>query len=137
MNMPTKATECLVSLCDKKLIKAFPTRWRSTFLVIERLLQVKATVLQELEWDNLPTSDCKHLENIHRLLKPFTIHLSYKWRGVQHALINYPSCDGVITAHAEGTRQAVSVLLVNLKQRFRTFMDPSDPDHLPLYLTAT
>ena len=79
VNMSTKATEKLISLCSKKLIKECPTRWSSTFLVIQRLLQVKsalATVLQELEWDNLPTSDWKQLENVHMLLKPFAVYTS-------------------------------------------------------------
>ena len=77
--MSTRATERLVSLCGRKLIKDFPTRWSPTFLVIERLLQVKsalATILQQLEWDNLPTSDWKLLENVHKLLKPFAIYTS-------------------------------------------------------------
>ena len=34
------------------------------------------TVLQELEWDNLATSDWKHLENLHSLLKPFAQYTS-------------------------------------------------------------
>ena len=79
VNMSTRATERLVSLCGRKLIRDCPTRWSSTFLVIEKLLQVKsalATVLQQLEWDNLPTSDWKLLENVHRLLKPFAIYAS-------------------------------------------------------------
>ena len=32
---------------------------------------------------------------------------------------------------------AASLLLVNLKQRFKKFTDPHDADHSPLYLTAT
>lgn len=33
--------------------------------------------------------------------------------------------------------QAASVLLVDLKWRFRKFTDPHDPDHCPVYLAAT
>ena len=79
VNKSTKVTERLVSLCQKKLIRDCPTRWSSTYLVIERLLQVRlplTTVLQEVEWDNLATSDWKHLENVHRLLKPFAQYTS-------------------------------------------------------------
>ena len=63
----------------KKLVRDCQTRWSSTYLVIERLFNVRAsltTVLQELEWDNLATSDWKHLENIHQLLKPFALYIS-------------------------------------------------------------
>lgn len=41
VNMSTKATEKLISPSRKKLLKDCPTRWSSTFLVIERLLQVR------------------------------------------------------------------------------------------------
>ena len=47
VNMSTKATEKLISLCGKKLIKDCPTRWSSTFLVVQKLLQVKSALLQE------------------------------------------------------------------------------------------
>ena len=63
----------------KKLVRDCQTRWSSTYVVIERLLNVRTsltTVLQELEWDNLATSDWKHLENIHQVLKPFTLYTS-------------------------------------------------------------
>lgn len=79
VNMSTKATEKLISLSRKKVMKDCPTRWSSTFLVIERLLQVRSslsTVLNELEWDNLPTSNWKHFENIYTLLKPFAQYTS-------------------------------------------------------------
>lgn len=73
VNSSTKATEWLISLCGKKLIRDCPTRWSSTFLLIEHVLEVKAsliTVLEELEWDSLATSEWKILEGI----KIFTTH---------------------------------------------------------------
>ena len=143
MNMSSKATEHLVSLCYEKLIKTVPTRWSSTFFVIERLLQMKsslAMVLQELEWDYHLTSEWKHLENIH---KPFTQHTSLI-SGEEYSMLS--SIIPVVmelSLHLEDMKkipdvsQAESVLLVNLKQRFRKFTDPNYPDHSPLYLTAT
>lgn len=74
VNSSTKATEMLISLCGKKLIRDCPTRWSSTFLLIERLLEVKTSlisVLAELEWDSLATSEWKVLEGINTLLQPF------------------------------------------------------------------
>ena len=41
INSSTKATERLVTLSGKKLIKDCPTRWSSTFLMIDRLVEVK------------------------------------------------------------------------------------------------
>lgn len=60
MNSSTKATEKLISFCGKKLIRDCPTRWSSTFLLIKHLLEVKnslISVLQELEWDSVATSE--------------------------------------------------------------------------------
>jgi len=48
-------------------------------LLIQRLLAVKntlSTVLEELCWDNLHTSQWKMLASIHDLLKPFAQYIS-------------------------------------------------------------
>ena len=69
-----KANEKLISRCGLKLISDCPTRWNSTHAMISRLLAVRphlTEVLQELEWDNLPTSEWKVLENYRDLLEPF------------------------------------------------------------------
>jgi len=47
--------------------------------MISRLLEVRphlSTVLQELEWDNLPCSEWKILENLFELLRPFARYTS-------------------------------------------------------------
>ena len=47
--------------------------------MISRLLEVcphPSTVLQELEWDNLPHSEWKILENLLELLCPFARYIS-------------------------------------------------------------
>lgn len=71
VNSSTKATEKLISLCGKKLVCDCRTRWSSTFLLIERLLEVKnslISVLKDLEWDSLATSEWKVLEGVKKLL---------------------------------------------------------------------
>ena len=73
-NKSVKVTEKLIELSGKKLVSNCPTRWSSSYLLIERLLCLKpflADVLAELDWDNLQNSDCKTLENIRDLLEPF------------------------------------------------------------------
>ena len=63
VNKSSKATEKLLSLCCKKLVGKCPTRWSSTFLMIERLLEVKiplTQVLEELEWESTT-----HLQKLH------------------------------------------------------------------------
>ena len=74
-NTSTKATEKLISICGKKLVRDCPTRWSSTYLMLDRLLSVKSAlcrVLQELEWDDLAVSEWKTLETLRSLLHPFT-----------------------------------------------------------------
>ena len=53
-NASTKATERLVALCGKKLIKDYTTRWSCTFLMLKRLIEVKdklKVVLEEQGWE--------------------------------------------------------------------------------------
>lgn len=55
-NKSTKATEKLIGIAGKKLIGDCPTRWSTTFLLINRLLEIKTAVIQILEdlgWDGL------------------------------------------------------------------------------------
>ena len=74
VNSSTKATERLIELCGKKLIKDCRTRWSSTFLMLQRLTQLReplAIVLRELEWDDLAASEWRSLSNVQSLLQPF------------------------------------------------------------------
>ena len=73
-NMSTKATEKFIAICGKKLVRHCPTRGSSTYLMIDRLLSVTTglcQVLQELECDNLATSEWKTLESLRDMLHPF------------------------------------------------------------------
>ena len=77
MNKSTKATDKLLEICKKKLVCDCCTRWSSTYFLAENLLLVRSTlssVLDMLEWDNLPVSEWKMLGNIYKLLKPFTLY---------------------------------------------------------------
>lgn len=74
VNKSTKATEKLIQLAKKKLRGDCPTRWDSTFLMLERMVDVKAhlnNVLDELEWDNLSSAQWKQIESVLALLQPF------------------------------------------------------------------
>ena len=60
VNKSSKATEC-----QRKLIGDCPTRWSSTFLMAERLVELNlplTQVLDELGWDSLANSEWKMLE---------------------------------------------------------------------------
>ena len=148
VNKSSKATERLVSLCGKKLISDCPTRWSSTFLMLQRLLTVKdalSIVLEELCWDNLPTSEWKVLASIHDLLKPFAQYTSLVGEEDYTTVSSVIPIVMEINLHLEETRQspspqvstAASVLLTEFKCRFRNLTDPSHPDHDPLFLAST
>ena len=74
VNKSVKATEKLIALSGRKLVSDCPTRWNSSYLLIQRLLSVKydlSSVLVDLGWDSLQNSEWKTLEQIHFLLEPF------------------------------------------------------------------
>lgn len=71
-NKSCKATEKLIEKAGKKLVNDCPTRWDSTFLMISRLLDVKAhvnKVIDELGWENISTAQWKNLDTIHASLQ--------------------------------------------------------------------
>ena len=77
VNKSTKATEKLIAKANKKLVSDCKTRWDSTYLMLERLLDVKVhlvAVLDELVWDSLTATQWKNLEVIQELLQPFAHH---------------------------------------------------------------
>ena len=74
INSSTKATETLVALSGKKLIKDCPTRWSSTFLMLNRLLDLKEhlkAVLEQQGWDDLAASEWRKIKGVVDLLQPF------------------------------------------------------------------
>lgn len=146
VNCSGKATEKLVSLCGKKLTRDTPTRWSSTYLMIDRMLEVRTSlhsVLENLEWDNLAVSEWKQLELIRSLLEPFATFTTL----VQGEETTTASC--VIptimdlTLHLEEfksqpqTATVADILLKELKHRFRQYTDPSDLNYNPLFVIAT
>ena len=73
-NKSKNATERLEKECGVKLVGLCPTRWSSTFLVVERLLRVHEglnKVLSDLGWDCVQTSDWTVLETMKSMLEPF------------------------------------------------------------------
>ena len=146
VNKSSRATGILLSLCNKKLVTNVPTRWSSTFLLLDRLLDVKgplSTALDQLEWDNLAHSEWKTIEMVHKLLKPFAQYT---------ALISgeeYTTLSSVIPIlmelqlHLQDMVQVPEVASVattlrsELNRRFRKYTDPGDEDFEPIYVVST
>ena len=146
VNSSVKATERLVSLTGKKLVRDCATRWSSTYLMISRMLEVRSDlthVLEDLQWDNLPISDWKLLHAIQEMLEPFAIFTTLV-QGEDFTTVScvIPSIMD-LTLHLEefksnpGVSEAAELLLTELKRRFRKYTDPGDLEHEPLFLVAT
>jgi len=68
------AMQKIVSRCGKTVISDNTTRWNSTYLMVNRLLEIKVDlneVLCEMKMDTLLTSEWVVLEDIVSLLEPF------------------------------------------------------------------
>ena len=146
VNKSSKATEMLLSRAHKKLVGNCPTRWSSTYLMIKRLLDMRVpltSVLEQLKWDNLATSDWKVLENIHKLLKPFAQYTSLSSGEDYTTISSVIPIIMELNLHLEEMKKVPELTVVSnllqseLKRRFRKCTDPGDPDHEPLFLMAT
>ena len=141
-----KANERLIKRCGLKLIGDCPTRWNSTYLMISRLLDLRThveEVLHELEWDSLPNSEWKIVENYRDLLEPF-----FKYTGLTGAEENTTLAMVVpvvmeLTYHLNeckekaGIRQIANVLHQELVMRFEKVLQPGSPSFCPIYVEAT
>ena len=144
-NTPVRATEKLIAKSGKKLVRHCPTRWTSTYLLVERLLEVRSSVtevLQELEWDNLLTSEWKSLEAVKNLLYPFA-QFTTLIQGEQYTTISsvIPMIVDLnlqledINNHSE-VGVAARILQGELKRRFKKYTDPNDSNFEPIFLLA-
>ena len=144
-NTSVRATEKLIAKSGKKLVRHCPTRWTSTYLLVERLLEVRSSiteVLQELEWDNLLTSKWKSLEAVKNLLYPFA-QFTTLIQGEQYTTISsvIPMIVDLnlqleeINNHSE-VSVAARILQGELKRRFKKYTDPNDSNFEPIFLLA-
>ena len=148
VNCSTKVTERLINACGKKILNDCPTRWSSTFLMIERLLDVRdplTKVLEEAEWDNLAASEWKSLWAIKNLLQPlaeFTSLLSgEEFTTISSALPTIMDLNlhlEHMKSHSDNLIGEVArTMQTDLRRRFRKFTDPGDSQYNPLYIIAT
>ena len=146
MNKSTKANEMLINKAGKKLIADCPSRWSSTFLMLRRLLLVKtelSSVLEVLQWDNLPNSHWKQIDNMVELLKPFahytqltssedTTSISMVVPVIMELRLHLEQMSSV---HRLG--QIVATMLGELERRFGYIINPTMGNFDPLYIICT
>ena len=102
--MSSRAIEILLSACGNKLISNVRTRWNSTFLILDWLLEVRgplSTALDKLKWENLAHSEWKVLECVHKLLQPFAQYTAFN---LQRRVHNTVQC----CAHPNGATTALA-----------------------------
>ena len=146
VNKSSRATEALISKCRKKLVRDCPTRWSSSYLMLERLLELRSPlseVLNELGWDNLALSEWRLMECICNLLKPFAVYTCLisgeEYTTISSALPILME----VNLHLEEMKknpdvaEVSTVLQSELKRRFRKCTDPADETYEPLYLVST
>ena len=141
-NKSSRATEKLIALWGKKLISDCSSL---TFLMLERLLAVRgslSTILEDLGWDNIATSEWKTLGNIHDLLRPFAQYTSLVSGEDYTTISSVLPIIMELTLHLEEMKQipelsrAAGLLLTELKQRFKKFTNHSDAE-CDLYLECS
>ena len=145
-NKSGKATEKLIALKHKKLVSDSPTRWSSTFLLLERLLEIKdgvCQVVEELEWNNLQTSEWKKIENIVELLQPFAEYTtlccgeSYTTLSAVVPVILELNCHLHEIQKKPGMCPIAKVLQKEMHRRFDRYIDPSTDSFDGLHIAAT
>jgi hypothetical protein len=70
------AMEMLLAKCNKIVVSDNTTRWNSTYFMVNRLLEIKAPVnevLSSIMVDSLTVTEWVRLEEMKKLLEPFTV----------------------------------------------------------------
>lgn len=144
------AIEELLKRAGKTVIDDCPTRWSSTYLMLERLLELKnhlKEVLDVMKWDNLVASEWMKVEQLMKILHPFAEHTKL----LESNKITLSSAIPAILdleCHLEMfidddddemslSLKAVGRVLLNaLKQKFEFLLKPTSKDFEPIAAAA-
>ena len=146
VNKSCKATELLIQKAGKKLVNDCPTRWDSTYLMIQRLLDVKPhlnEVLEELTWDSLTTTQWKHLDTIQDLLQPFAHHTNITSAEHSTTIAMVVPVLKELNLHLQETSKTIGVgavskkMLLDLNKRFEYVTNPKADNFDSLYVAST
>lgn len=110
-----------------------PTRWNSTLLMIERLLEIRfhvETLFTDNKWDSLVPSQWTRLENLATLLQPFAQHTNLLQSDAM-SLSNVVPAILDLECHLEQTTEykgIAQVMLQSLQRRCAKVLDPTKQD---------
>jgi hypothetical protein len=143
------ATERLLKECKLTLVKDCPTRWSSTYIMINRLLQVKDSVVKVADgmtWDYLLPSEWQKLTAVKELLSPFAEHTQMLQSDTQSlslvipALLDLQAHLSDILDEQGHTFKDLGSLAVkmraNIELRFGCFLDSTHSKFSPLAAAA-
>ena len=147
VNSSKRATEALLKESGLKLIGMCPTRWSSTYLVIERLLKIRPhlmKVLAELNWNSIQPSDWSVLNDMNNLLAHFADMTSLcsgeKYVTISSVLPYILLLRRHLTL-VQDSRSTVShvarSLVKQLNDRFGKLFEPEHEDHESMYAITT
>lgn len=142
-----KATEELIQRAGKTVVRDVKVRWSSTFLLLQRLLDISThvdAVCQVQRWDPLLPSEWSMLEMIMNLLKPYAeaTDVVAKERGTPICKVIPMILD--IISHLDSfpsefpqAADVCSQLKEKFIQKFGKYFDAAHPQLEPIYLIAT
>ena len=123
----------LIKLAKKTVVLDCPTRWNSTMLMIEKLLEVRVhleAVFMHNNWDCLVASQWTRLDNLLVLLKPFALNTNVLQSDAM-SLSNVVPAILDLECHLEEITQyktVAQVMLQSLRRRCAKLIDPSCDD---------
>lgn len=135
------AMEKIMSKCGKSVIGDNATRWNSTYIMAKRLIEIKIPMeeaIARLGIDSLLTSEWGHLEELVSLLEPFATHTDTLQSDCLSLSYIIPSILD-LEAHLEQfqtVKPLTTAMLIDIRRRFQTFLQPDCPDFNPLGAAA-
>jgi hypothetical protein len=134
------AMEKIVSKAGKTVINDNNTRWNSTFLMAQRLLQLRPhlnEVLEEMKIDSLLNSEWVIIEQVVSLLEPFRQQTDILQTDASSLSNVIPSLLE-LEYHLEqlGSSALIQAMKINLRKRFSVLLEPTAEDFNPLPAAA-
>ena len=134
--------EKLVSRCGKNVVSDCVTRWNSTHMMTQRLLEMKAdvnSVLGETGIDTLLASEWAKLEEMANLLAPFSCQTDTLQTNCLSLSLVLPSLMDLechLQQHQSTTASANVLMLADLRTRFSPFLNSQSANFNPVPAAA-
>jgi hypothetical protein len=135
------ATQMLISKCGKTVICDNATRWNSTYMMAQRLIEIKSAVnevLSSIMIDSLLVDEWSRLDELTKLLAPFASQTDILQTDSMSLSSVIPSLLD-LQCHLQQFPQPKSLtraLLVDIRERFGSVLSPTFPEFNPVPAAA-